>query len=89
MGALPSHKVLQVPLIPECFQRWMRKGAEKGEEAQRIPQGILLEGTQGCRGITGKGFHLLLVLPPRKCVGNTTLGSLDKHTSASSELHRV
>lgn len=39
-----------------------------------------------CRG---KGLYLLLVLPPRKYIGNAPLGSLDKHTLASSELHRV
>lgn len=38
---------------------------------------------------SGKGLYLLLVLPARKYIGNATLGSLDKHTLASSGLHRV
>lgn len=74
------------------------KEAEKAEQAQTLervrggwvpaapPRAAAWKASRAC---SGKYLYLLLVLPPRKYIGNAPLGSLDKHTLASSELHRA
>lgn len=84
MGAFPS-------LLPR-FAKGRGVGSRESWEGTDPVKGRLLpsslEYIQGWRGMQWEGF-IPAAASLWKCIGNATLGYLDKHTLAFSELHGV